>query len=268
MPRPSARFARFSRCAAVVAALAMVLGSFASTAAPAAALDSPMCPVAAGNARLVRLVYLEILDRCPDSGGLAYWTGMLDHGMSRDAFAAVMTWSEERLSDSVLTAYDDILGRAPTGAEYAQQLATLRQTGDPDLLEAVLAGSDEFYERATDGLPTDQRDGEWLERVYGGILHRDPDVAGKEYFLGVMGSPSSTLDRTFVGAVLAHSDENARRVVATAFETTFLRSVDPGGLTYWAGWLRGDGRWQTFQLFAVLLSFPEAYSLAQSQPNP
>ncbi|HMJ78575.1 MAG TPA: Ig-like domain repeat protein, partial [Iamia sp.] len=48
------------------------------------------CPTftAEGNGRTVRLVYLTLLRRCPDQAGYAYWTGRLDGGTSRQAFAS------------------------------------------------------------------------------------------------------------------------------------------------------------------------------------
>ena len=107
--------------AAVLVALTVAVAAPAGAAAPA-------CPAPAGNPRFVRFVYLEILDRCPDAGALAYWGKRLDDGMSRWSFAEAIDMSTENVQHrNVEVIYQGYLGRAPSAAELAAGVREIRE---------------------------------------------------------------------------------------------------------------------------------------------
>ena len=59
-----------------------------------------------------RWIYLNILNRCPDGGGAAYWTQQLDDGMGRWVFARRIDYSNENIaSNNILPLYGQLLNR-------------------------------------------------------------------------------------------------------------------------------------------------------------
>jgi hypothetical protein len=104
---------------------------------------------AASNTGYVTALYETILQREPDSGGLATYVGLLDHGGSRQAVALDLLHSTEAEAQLVAGAYETLLNRAPdpTGQKlYVTQMQ--HGLGTADLFAALLA-SDEFFQKAT-----------------------------------------------------------------------------------------------------------------------
>ena len=89
-------------------------------------------------------LYLDILGRGVDSGGLAYWSGLVrSGGLSHSALALSLADSSEYAGKLVTAQYLHILGRAPesTGRKYWAD----RYVATHDILQLVvsLAGSEE-----------------------------------------------------------------------------------------------------------------------------
>jgi hypothetical protein len=263
------RFVAGVGCAAVIAT-----GTGVLTAAPAHAVEPEIvCPADAGNARFVRWIYLNILFRCPDEAGAAYWTTQLNSGLPRDVFADIVDMSDENLiNNNVANFYGEgghgIVPRAATPQEITDGVASIRRYRSDGPLIAQLASSDEVFTALTAEAPANERDDAWLNVAYGSILDREPDAGGRAYFKTIMGTPSTASGRFVVAMVMEHSAENADSWVGAALSGATHRMPDPGGLAYWKGWLMGPGNWQTFRMWTLMLSSDEAYALAQTQPNP
>jgi hypothetical protein len=242
------------------------LGIAAGTAGAASSVDAPICPAATANGRFVRFLYLQILMRCPDAAGGAYWTAKLDHGSARSAVADALDMSTENVVDNnVVPLYQGLLGRAPSSTELAAGVSSIRSThGDAELI-AGLASSDEFFAQFSS---EDSPEGAWLGAVYNGILDRDPDEAGYSFFTDQLGTDSIAAVRHWVAMTLEHSPENAADWTGAAMGAAFNREPDQGGMAYWTTWLQGRGNWQTFRMWTAMLSSQEGYDLAQTQPNP
>ncbi|HYI62006.1 MAG TPA: DUF4214 domain-containing protein [Acidimicrobiales bacterium] len=82
------------------------------------------------NTGFVTRVYDRLLGRTPDAAGLAHWTGRLDAGASRGALIRTIANLDEPLRRLVASSYDEILARAPVGAEITDGVTHLRRTGD------------------------------------------------------------------------------------------------------------------------------------------
>ena len=102
--------------AVATASLLFVLAPLATTAsaapaAPASKAETTMCPSDTANGRFVRWIYLQILERCPDSGGRAYWTNKLQSGFRSANLAAALYASNEFYEGSGGTpsAYVDVI---------------------------------------------------------------------------------------------------------------------------------------------------------------
>lgn len=251
-------------CAVAVVAASGIAGA---GAVPAGAITPPTCPAAAGNARLVRYTYIAALGRCPDAGGLAYWTDELDDGLPRDVMVATIAFSDEALGHLADQWFDRVLDRAPSLTERNAAIALVRADADDTLLTAQLGGSDEFFTRLTGELPVDQRDNGWLNVAFQSVLHRLIDPGGRTYFLGIMGSPSTAAGRYVSIVVMGRSAEGARQVVEEEIEEQLRRTPDAGGVDYWANWLMQPGQFSRLWLRVILLSSDEGAALAQTQPE-
>jgi uncharacterized protein DUF4214 len=98
------------------------------------------------NTGFVTGLYQDLLQRAPDSAGLAAWTGMLNEGVSRWQVAQDIAQSSESDRDAVIATFQQFLNRAPDpNAQVAYVLLQQRGMTTTDLYAAVL-GSDEYYQ--------------------------------------------------------------------------------------------------------------------------
>lgn len=256
--------------AATVVALAGALVLTPFSPADGAPATAPTCDAPAGNARYVRFIYLEILGRCPDAAGRAYWTARLDAGLSPYAFAEAIDMSRQNLRANVVDLYSLLLSRAPSTTERDAGVAVLGQRHENASLTAALLASPEAYAlHGTGAEPVDQ-DRTWLAFAYDRILDRAPDAKGEAYYLGRFAATGSTPgQRARVAMSLEHSAANALSWVKASIAEALGRPADPAGIAYWTAWLTDParGNWQTFRLWTRQLSSPEAYRRAQTQPE-
>jgi hypothetical protein len=115
---------------------------------------------ALSNQAFVTLLYQNVLNRSPDSGGLAYWTGLLDSGTSRGSVLTGFSESAEyqiktATAAQVVGAYAAMLRRAPTTDEYNSAIASLNAgTTLASVLENTVIGSTEYRLRFLPALNT------------------------------------------------------------------------------------------------------------------
>jgi hypothetical protein len=100
------------------------------------------------NAGFVAALYPLIQGRPVDPGGLAYWTGRLDRGMSRGSLAKALLTSAEAARRTVRAGYQDLLGRAPDPAGLTYWSGVVQRGADPRQLWAALAGTAEYDRKA------------------------------------------------------------------------------------------------------------------------
>lgn len=265
----------------VALALALAVGPVTGSAgaAPTAPAEQtvttldpppPVCPAEEGNARFVRFIYLNILFRCPDPAGLAFWTQRLDAGYGRGHFAKFVDLSDENLVHNNINAlYGNLLGRAPTSTELAAGVAHIRKNQEDGRLIADIVASNEYYDafEVDPGLPQ-SKDEQWLNTMYRNILDRDVDPAALTYWTGVMGSPSTQASRQKVTRFLERAPEATYGWIFGVYYAGLNRPPSQGDIAYWQQWLLGPGKWRTFQMWTSVLSSPEGYARAQSQPSP
>jgi hypothetical protein len=205
----------------------------------------------------VRLVYMELLGRCPDQSGFDHWTGRLDGGTSREAFARSISRTPEAVGRVVDDAYQTMLGRAPDPAGRVFWVKRLQASGRYDSLLADLAGSGEFWSKAGSS-----RVG-FVTRVYDRLLDRAPDAGGLAYWVGRLEAGAS---RRALVLVLANLDEPLGRLVAASYEEILGRA--PSGVERTQGivFLRSTG--DRSGLYADLIGSSEFEARAQEFPNP
>jgi uncharacterized protein YkwD len=98
-------------------------------------------------------LYRTLLDRAPDSGGLAAWSSQLSAGRSTSSIAYSFYQSPESLGRRVNALYEQLLGRSadPGGIQYWSHV--LAVTGNDVLLAVSLASSKEYLQRAMAAYP-------------------------------------------------------------------------------------------------------------------
>ncbi len=177
--------------------------------------------------------YEDFLSRTPEAGGLSYWTGLLEGGVSGSALVQELALSPEFQGTvaPVVRLYYAHLLRAPQydGITYwagvVRDGATIVQVSD----EFVL--SQEFQNRYGE-----LSDAEYVNLVYENVLGRPADDEGLAYWIDLMDKGLSR------GAVMASFSDSVEyrntidsRVLATMLYVGMLRrSPDPSGLDYWA----------------------------------
>jgi hypothetical protein len=93
----------------------------------------------------VAQLYRDLLHREAEPAGLAFWSGLLDRKVQTPVQVAWdIETSLEGRTVQVQTAYGKILGRAADPRELSRAVASLRQGGTIEQLEANLIGSPEY----------------------------------------------------------------------------------------------------------------------------
>jgi hypothetical protein len=174
-------------------------------------------------------VYHDLLGRAPDPAGLAFWSALLDQGMSRTQVALAIENSFEFRSNQVQAVYQALLGRPAGPDELASAVAYLSAGGASEQIEANLLASPEYF--VTRGGGTNAG---FLTALFRDVLGRAIDPVGLIHFaaqldLGIPRGPVAL-------AVLA-SVENQLHLVDTFYIRFLGRHADAGGLGLFGGLL-------------------------------
>lgn len=209
-----------------------------------------------GNAAVIRLVYIELLNRCPDQAGFAYWLDRLNTGTSRAVFARTISNTPEAQGVLVDKAYAMMLERVPDGAGKAYWVGLLQGGYRYDRLLSALAGEPEFFElggSTNDGFAT---------RLYQRVLLRDPDQGGLDFWVSEL---EGGVPRWKVAQAFTYVDETLSRLAATAYQEILDRAPNAtergGAVTF----LRNTGNLAA--LYGQLIDRQEFADRAQSYPN-
>ncbi len=210
-----------------------------------------------GNGAVVRLVYIELLGRCPDQAGYSYWKSRLDAGTSPEAFARAIARTPEAVGRVVDDAYQTMLGRPADAAGREFWVGRLLSHGRYDQLLADLAASGEFWSKAG-GTNVG-----FVTRVYEQLLGRTPDTAGLDFWTGKLSTGTS---RRALVLTLANLNEPLGRLVAGAYDEILSRTPDADERTAGIAHLRATG--DRSGLYAQLIGLEEFSTRAQEFPNP
>lgn len=213
-------------------------------------------PAEPGNGAAVRLVYIELLRRCGDPGGYAYWKGQLENEtVTREQFAAQISRSKEARMVIVDDAYQLMLGRdaEPDGRSYwADRLAT--NAGYDDLL-AALADTPEFRNLAGG------TNAGFVTRAYERILDTTPSASEVDFWVDYLER------RGRKKVILAFFDQNGPldAVITASYEEILDRTPTAEELAaarpaFKAGKDRS-------KLYASLIGTQEFYDRAQTFPE-
>jgi hypothetical protein len=169
-------------------------------------------------------MYLDTLDRLPDTGGLLYWSGQLDRGVSPETVAQRLTHSSEYFGIVVEQAYENYLGRSADPAGLAYWTAQMGAGYTDEQLDAGFSSSPEFYQRAGG---TDKA---WVDALFQSLLGRQPDLAGLSYWFQVLNQGTS---RDAVAHEFAASSEREGDIVSKDYQQYLHRTAGDDEVAYW-----------------------------------
>jgi hypothetical protein len=97
----------------------------------------------------VTALYVKLLGRAPESGGLAFWENQLSSGATRNAVAVGILSSTEYRSDFVEAQYTHLLDRAADAGGLSFWVAQLAGGASNESVIAGFVGSPEFHSEVT-----------------------------------------------------------------------------------------------------------------------
>ena len=188
------------------------------------------------NSDTVTSLYLQVLGRLPDPGGLAADTAALNAGESAAQLEASLAASPEAQAD-LANAYQTILNRPIDPSGQASATAALASGTSLTQIKLNLATS-----------PEAQSD---LSALYQTELNRSPDISGELFFENALanGLPFASLPEIFATSSEAQGD------LANLYETILGRAPDAGGLASATQFLANGGALTTIKV--NLIDSPE-----------
>ena len=201
---------------------------------------------------VVNGLYVQILGRTPDAGGLGFWSHALASGVfTSTQIASQFLHSPEYDNNEVQSLYRSILGRAPVTTEASfwvgQMQAGLGATG----LALEFLNSGEFN---TDH-PTNTS---FVQAAFAVLLGRGVDTAGLAFWTQQL---NSGVSRNAVASAFLNSDELFERAVDNFYEDYLNRAGDSFGLSGWVNELKA-GQVTLTEVALTFLGSGEFESLA------
>jgi Domain of unknown function (DUF4214) len=175
------------------------------------------------NQTFVTQLYLDLLNRQPDSAGLNYFCSFLDqYQMTRAQVVSAVIGSQEYHTDEIERLYVKLLHRNADPAGLASWGAFLNSGGTVAQLEANILGSAEYY--ATRGSNSELG---FLTAVYADVLGRGIGPGGQQTWGGELAAGTP---RAQVAAQIMASLEAEQDLVSGWYSEFLRRPADPGGL--------------------------------------
>jgi hypothetical protein len=206
-------------------------------------------PITDNNQRFVTHVYLDLLERSPDGGGLTTFTTALNNSqLSRMQVVQAITNSVEYHTLEVQGLYGRLLGRSADPAGLTNWVNFLNQGGTEEQLEAILIGSGEYFINRGAGTPSG-----FLQSVYSDVLRRPIDPGGAQTW-GQAFTNGTT--RTAVAAAILASRESDQIEVQDLYALVLHRAADTSGLNTFANALQQG---MTNELVLAILASSDEY---------
>lgn len=185
------------------------------------------------NQRFVAHVYLDLLQRPPDSGGLSYWTSQLDtQALTRQQVASQFDHSQGYYINLVEGYYNQYLGRHADSNGSSFFVSQLISGQSNEYVQATILSTDEYFVKNGNNNPA------FLHALWKDLLNRDIDGGALSYFQN--GLNSGQTNRFQVAQAVLASQEYRTDLADIYFLGFLHRQGDSGGLSYFATQL-GNG---------------------------
>jgi hypothetical protein len=179
------------------------------------------------NQTYVARLYQDLLGRPADSGGLAFFTGLLDTGGATRAQVVQMFLSSSEYRALVVNRlYEKYLNRSADAAGLSGNVTALSQGATDEQVALALLASPEFF---ADAGSTNTG---FVQALYQDILHRTPGPTEVANWLTVL---HGGVSRAAVAGAILGSGEYHQFVVEQYFQDFLGRPADSAGLASLAG---------------------------------
>jgi ELWxxDGT repeat protein len=196
----------------------------------------------------VRQLYIDLLGRVVEPGGLSYWVGLLRAGASKESVVSGIAQSAEHLSYEVRQAYQRFLQRPVEDYGLAFWTSALQSgTTLQEMQAGILASAEYFQGRGGNTVPS------YLQSVYTDTLGRGLDPVGQAYWSGLLGGGQARQD---VAEAILVSPEAAGQLVTSTYFQFVRHAPDPAGFAYWVGRLEAAARSAVPAASAATRGFP------------
>jgi hypothetical protein len=196
---------------------------------PSSGAAVPNFSSTAAAADWISRLYVQILGREPSTGDLANWISQINQGATADQVAQSFVDSAEHRGQVIDQLYQQYLGRHADSDGVAFWTSVWNAAGGPELVQAGIIGSPEYYATAGKLNPSLSADAAWVTALYRNILGRDVDQQGLSYWVDYIQSHSK--QSVVLGFVT--SDEYRLQLIDGWFETYLGRALDASGAAYW-----------------------------------
>ena len=207
-------------------------------------------------------MFLDVLGRSADAGGLSHWSTALDNGVSRTIVADGLIDSDEYRAEVINDDYSRVFdGRSADPGGLAFWTAYMRDGGTDEQVLANLISSPEYFADAGNNNQT------FVSNVYRDLLDRASDPVGLNYWTAQLNHGTS---RPTVVVRLLYSNEyrsdlltgtGPPKPMVGIYPRYLHRPADAGGVSYWVGQMAAGARDE-----AIVLNFvasPEYFNAAQ-----
>jgi len=178
------------------------------------------------NQKFVTHVYRDLLGQDPDPTSFTSWVSQLNaNTLTPRQLVLALESSDAYRQNTVQALYQQLLGRVADPAGLAGFDTALSQGTTDENLTAILAGSDEYYQKQ--GRTNDA----FVQGLYSNLLGRAADAAGLAGFTQVLAAGSAR--STVINAILS-SAEYQQRVITDLYQKLLGRAPDPAGLAGFA----------------------------------
>jgi uncharacterized protein (TIGR03118 family) len=188
-------------------------------------LFGSIAPAVTTPPSFVSQAYLDLLGRQADAGGLAYWTGKLNSGLSRQQVVAGIQDSVEYRSIEVNGVYQRLLGRNAETTGLTFWIGQLQTGATVEQIAAGIAGSAEYF--ATRGGGTQAG---FLNALFQDALGRAPDLDGVTFYTARMQAGATTAQVAM--SVFSSTEFRTDRVISF-YEAYLHRAPEGSGTAYW-----------------------------------
>jgi Domain of unknown function (DUF4214) len=185
------------------------------------------------NQAFVSALYHDLLNRAPDSGGLASWTAMLDQSLdSRSQVVQGFLSSLEYRTDAVENLYQTYLHRNGDTSGLNAFVNYLGQGGTIKEVAAIMLSSQEYFQVRGGGNING-----FLQAIYNDVLKRAPDSLGLQSFTSAL---NNGVSRMQVAQLILDSPEATNLEVTQLYKEFLRRNPDPAGQTAFDNALLND----------------------------
>jgi hypothetical protein len=195
------------------------------------------------NQRFVSELYRDMLSRQVDPLGLAYWSGLLDRGVSRFEIVFGIEGSIEYKTDVVEDMYHQFLHRDADPLGLKSFVGELLSGQTQEGVEAIILGSPEYFQTQARGTNAG-----FLDALYGDVFSRSVDPSGANTFGSQL---AAGISRQQIADQILNSNEYRLDLVESIYSRYLVRDVDPSGLQTWTG-LKATGASDEIVLAAIL----------------